>query len=90
MSKFLNLTAILALVAGAIALSPAPVEARFWHHGGWGYRTWGWGPAWGYGWGPAYPYYGPYYAGPVPACSYINVPAWRHGHRVWRRVWRCG
>jgi hypothetical protein len=91
MSKFVTLTAALAFIAGAATLVPAPAQARYWHHGGgWGYRGFGLGPAWGLGWGPAYPYYGPYYAGPAPGCSYINVPAWRHGYRVWRRVWRCG
>jgi hypothetical protein len=91
MSKFVTLTAALAFIAGAATLVPAPAQARYWHHGGgWGYRGFGLGPAWGLGWGPAYPYYGPYYAGPVPGCSYVNVPAWRHGYRVWRRVWRCG
>ena len=87
MSKFAKILAVLALIVGALVMTPGSAQARWGHgghfHGGWGG---GWGPGWGWG-GYPYPYYGyaaPYYG---PGCGYVRV--WRRGHWVLRRNWRC-
>lgn len=98
MSKFVKYFAVLALAAGAIAVTPNAASAHGWRYGGWGayWGGWGWGPGFAIGWGFPYyyprPYYYPgpyYYYGPRPACGWARVRVWRHGHRVVRRVWRC-
>jgi hypothetical protein len=105
MSKLRKLLAVLALVAGAFAITPDAASAQHWHgghggwhgggwhggwHGGWGYRGWGWGPGFGWGWGYPRPFYGPYYYdAPAPTCGYVRTRVWRAHHWVIRRVWRC-
>lgn len=81
MSKLGKVLAILALAVSAIAATSGTADAR-WHHGWYGG---GWGPGWAWG----YPYYRPYYYAGPPACGYTRVRAWRHGHWIVRRVWRC-
>ena len=71
-----------------------------WHGGGWrggGWRGggWGWGPGFalgfgsGLGWGWGYPYYASPYYYTEPACGWVRIRVWRHGHWVLRRAWRC-
>ncbi len=85
MSKLVKFLVFASLIAGAISIVPDRAEA-YWRH-----RYWGWGPAAAFAWG-GYPYY-PYYARPhyyaVPACGYVSVKVWRHGHWVLRRARQC-
>ncbi|HSL80707.1 MAG TPA: hypothetical protein VK877_13720 [Pseudolabrys sp.] len=96
-SKFL---AGAAVIFSIVAFMPASADAHW--RGGYWRGGWGWGPAFGlglgigHGWGWGYPYAyppGPYYYGTPyygrPACGWVRVRAWRNGHRVYRRVWRC-
>ena len=101
MSKLMKSLAIVALLAGAMAMAPRPAQAHWhggwhggWHgwHGGWrggwhGWRGgWGWG---GFGWGyPGY-YYAPYYYARPEECGWVRIRYWRYGRWHWRRVWRC-
>lgn len=95
MTKLMKIFAGMMLLAGAIAFTPGTAMAQYhhgWHghggwHGGWG-RGFGWGYGWG--WGAPYAYYPPpvYYA-PGGDCGWVRVRAWRHGHWVVRRTWRC-
>ena len=85
---------VLALIAGAIAVTAGPAIARHfggyggWHHGG-GWYYGGRGPGFGFGWGYLYYYGGPYSYPTEPACEWLTARVWR-GHRwVFRRVWRC-
>jgi hypothetical protein len=95
MSKFVKLFGALALVAGAIAITPGTALAQHhhggggWHHGG-GYRGGGWGRGFGYGLGLNYPYgyYAPYYYAD-PNCGWARVRVWRGDHWAIRRSWRC-
>ena len=86
MSKRMKLFASVALVAGIALAVPGSARAGYWFGG--------WGPYLYYGW-PYQPYtfYQPrsysYYYAPAPVCGWVRVRAWRHGHRYWRRVWRC-
>ena len=88
MSKLVKFLAIAALVGGAFAMTPGPAAA-YHGHGGGHWRGGGWGPGFvfgfgpGWGWGPYYPYYA------EPACGWVRVRVWRHGHWVLRRAWRC-
>lgn len=92
MSKLVKSLAIVALLAGAMAMAPRPAQARW--HGGWrggwhGWRGgWGWGPRVYWGWGyPGYYYGGPYYY--ARNCGWVRIRYWRYGHWRVRRVWRC-
>jgi hypothetical protein len=57
----------------------------------------GWGPYLYYGWPYPTPSfdlpgsfsYAPAEYAPPPECRWVRVEAWRHGHRIWRRVRRC-
>ena len=87
MSKLVKIFAAVILIAGVVAFAPGNAEARCrsGYYGGCGqWGGWGWGP-WGpgVGWGIGNPYfYG-------PSCGRVPVRAWRNGHRVIRRAWRC-
>jgi hypothetical protein len=91
MSKLVKIFAVLLVIAGTIAVTPRPAEAR-WGHGGWGHH---WGGGWGHHWGGwgyrrfAYyprPYYYavPYYYAPR---RFVRIHFWRHRHWGWRRHW---
>ena len=88
MSKAIKIFALLALLVGTAAVTVDTADARPW------FRSYYWGGGWGpyYGGGPFYgrPYYygGPYYYY-GSRCSSVRVLVRRHGHRVWRRAWRC-
>ena len=104
MSKLARFSAIAALIAGVLAMTPGPAAAQHHHGGSWhggggwhggGWRGGGWGPgfALGLGFGPAWGW-GPYayYPEPYvegPDCGWARVRVLRHGHWVPRRVWRC-
>jgi hypothetical protein len=83
MSKLAKVLGAVALMAGAVALTPSAALAQHHHwHGGGHWR----GGGWGFG-GPYYYGGGPYYAG--PNCGWSRVRVWRHGYWVVRRSWRC-
>ncbi len=91
MSKLVKFFAIIAVLAGTIAVTPVTALAQ--HHGGghWhgGGGRGGRGPGFGFGWGNPYYYGGPYYYGPQANCGWARVRLWRNGHWVLRRSWRC-
>jgi len=86
MSKLMKLFAGVALAAGIALAVPGSARAGYWFGG--------WGPYLYYGW-PYQPYsfnypgrY--YYDAPAPECGWVRLRSWwHHGHRYWRRVWRC-
>jgi hypothetical protein len=97
MAKLVKLIAAAALIAGALASTPAAAQHHGhggwhgggwhgggWHGGGWHRGGWGWGPGFGLGLGLGYGWGYPYYYAGDP---YYAEPAcgWT---RV--RVWRYG
>jgi hypothetical protein len=104
MSKRVKIFAIIAMIAGAIAMVPGSALAYHhhggshhghghyggYHHGGGYYYGggWGWG-GFGWGWGPAFAYYPPVYYAPTPECGWVHIRVWRHGHWELRRAWEC-
>ena len=88
MSKLLKFIAAFMFIVSFAAFAPGSAEAYCRGGGYYGvcgqWGGWGWGP-WGpgVGWGQGNPYfYG-------PRCGWVHVRAWRNGHQVIRRVWRC-
>jgi hypothetical protein len=85
MSKLVKIFAAMALIAGAIAVTPGSAEARHWGggwHGGWG--NWG-GCCRSY----SYAYYPrAYYSEPYYAVPYYVVPRrWVSVHHLRHRFW---
>ena len=80
-------TALALAVAAPAVANAAPGHHGGWHHGGGGWHHGGGG--WHGGWrGPAIGLgiVAPYAA--YNSCYQVR-PVWRHGYRVWQRVWVC-